>query len=131
MKREWSQEDMERMIAGLEQEGLLEAPPSLEQNVMRMIAHMDGEKVEQEKYSPRTRKLFYQLKICAAMAASLVLVVSSGQLKKQEGYLFAESHKPNGWVERIAERTDSWGDRIGEFSGFIMKQIMEVTEYEK
>lgn len=131
MKREWSYEEIDRWIKTLEEDGLLEAPPSLEENVMWHIAHMDEEKGRQEKYSPHTRKFFYQLKICAAMAASLFLVFSSGSMKKErENYVFppAQEHQ---LVDRLAEGTDRLGRQISDFSGFLMEQIMEVTTYEK
>lgn len=131
MKREWSYEEVDKWIKILEEDGLLEAPPSLEQNVMWRIAHMDEDKGRQERYSPQTRKFFYQLKICAAMAASLFLVFSSGSIKKErENYTFPVAQEYH-LADRLAEGTDRLGRQISDFSGFLMEQIMEVTSYEK
>lgn len=131
MKREWSYEEINQWVNTLEEGGLLEAPPSLEQNVMWRISHMDEEKGRQERYTPHTRKLFYQLKICAAMAASLFLVFSSGSLKKEGGEMPFSSAAEYRLTDRLSEGTDRLGRQISDFSGFIMEQIMEVTTYEK
>ncbi|MBM6828597.1 hypothetical protein H9X85_02985 [Anaerotignum lactatifermentans] len=131
MKREWSNEEIDRWIKTLEEDGLLEAPPSLEQNVMRRIAHMDEEKGRQQRHSPQARKFFYQLKICAAMAASLFLVFSSGSIKKEGEHSVFPVAQEYGLADRLAAGTDHLSRQISDISGFLVEQIMEVTSYEK
>ena len=74
MGQRFTEEQLEQMIMQLEQGGLLQAPPSLERGVMEKIARLEEENQADIRFSSKTKRIFYQLKIGAAMAASLVLL---------------------------------------------------------
>lgn len=74
MGQRFTEEQLEQMIMQLEQGGLLQAPPSLERGVMEKIARLEEENQADIRFSSKTKRFFYQLKIGAAMAASLVLL---------------------------------------------------------
>ena len=137
MGRYLTTQEWEQMISQLEQGGLLEAPPTLEAGVMEKIAMLERQEAMDHRYSEKTRRVFYQLKISAAMAASLVLVLlPTGSLSYeaspygQAKQMVWEREEPS-WLDYMQQGVSTISEGVSSFSGYAMNQIMEVFSYDK
>ncbi len=123
--KELTSEQLEAIIAALEQGGLMKAPPSLAQGTMRKIACIQ----KQEKQTPKTKQgwFAYRLKIVVAMAASLFLVFLPVSERIQ---LSAIQHQQT-FGTRLAQGVFEMSTGIRELSQITVQQMMEVLDYEK
>ena len=122
----------------LEQGGLLQAPPSLERGVMEKIARLEEENQADIRFSSKTKRIFYQLKIGAAMAASLVLLaLPMGHGSYEESpygkaqQMVQEEEEKESLLDYMQQGTKILSDGVTGFSDFAMKQITEVLDYGK
>ena len=120
MGRYLTTQEWEQMISQLEQGGLLEAQEAMD-----------------HRYSEKTRRFFYQLKISAAMAAALVLVLlPTGSLSYeaspygQAKQMVWEREEPS-WLDYMQQGVSTISEGVSSFSGYAMNQIMEVFSYDK
>lgn len=133
MKENLSLERIEKIMQNLEQQELLKAPPDFEQKVMARIAERDRAKKKVSGFSEGTRRFFYQMKIAGAMAASLLLLVPSGQQiigssLQSAGNVFVQE---NVLTNKMRRGTDRLSKDLDKVSGYMMKRITEVVTYEK
>lgn len=137
MGQRFTEEQLEQMIMQLEQGGLLQAPPSLERGVMEKIARLEEEEQNDIRFSSKTKRIFYQLKISAAMAASLVLLVlpaGHGSYKESpygKAQQMVQEEERESLLDYMQQGTKVLSDGIAGFSDFAMKQITEVLDYGK
>lgn len=136
MGQRFTEAQLEQMMMQLEQGGLLPAPPSLERSVMEKIGRLEEENQADMRFSSQTKRIFYQLKIGVAMAASLVLLV----LPVGHG---SYEQSPHGKAQQVIQEereslldymeqgTRMLSDGVSGFSDFAMKQITEVLDYGK
>lgn len=121
-----SAEQLEAIIAALEQGGLMDAPPSLAQGTMQKIARLQKE----NKPTPKTKQgwFVYRLKITAAMAASLILVFLPVPERME---LSAAPQQKMTWSMHLSEGISEIGAQISDFSQSTVQQMMEVLHYDK
>lgn len=138
MGQRFTEEQLEQMIMQLEQGGLLQAPPSLERGVMEKIARLEEENQADIRFSSKTKRIFYQLKIGAAMAASLVLLaLPMGHGSYEESpygkaqQMVQEEEEKESLLDYMQQGTKIFSDGVTGFSDFAMKQITEVFDYGK
>lgn len=138
MGQRFTEEQLEQMIMQLERGGLLQAPPSLERGVMEKIARLEEENQADIRFSSKTKRIFYQLKIGAAMAASLVLLAlpmgygsyeESPYGKAQQ--MVQEEEEKESLLDYMQQGTKILSDGVTGFSDFAMKHITEVFDYGK
>ena len=119
MGQRFTEEQLEQMIMQLEQGGLLQAPPSLERGVMEKIARLEEENQADIRFSSKTKRIFYQLKIGAAMAASLVLLalpMGHGSYEESPyGTGGRRKGKPAGLYAAGNENPQRWCDGLFRF----------------
>lgn len=121
MKEQFSIQEMEKIIQQLEQEGLLQAPPSLEVGVMERISR----RTQYGKESKHAT-VWYRLKIGAAMAASLVLLFLPMPQKMQQ-----EQSQEESFVGYMMQGASAITNGLEDISNFAMQQMMEVLDYGK
>lgn len=114
-------ERIEKMIQQLEQEGLLQAPPSLEAGVMEKISRRT-----QYETQSKHAAVWYRLKISAAMAASLVLLFLPMPQNMQQ-----EQKQRESFVEYMMQGASAITEGMETISNFAMQQMMEVLDYGK
>lgn len=133
MKENISLEQIEKMIENLEKQELLKAPPNFEQQVMAKIAERSREKEKVSRFSEGTRRFFYQVKIAGAMAASLLLLVPSGQQILGDSLENTRniSIEQNVLTDKMRQGTNRISNNLNKVSGYMMERITEVVSYEK
>ena len=133
MGQRFTEEQLEQMIMQLEQGGLLQAPPSLERGVMEKIARLEEENQADIRFSSKTKRIFYQLKIGAAMAASLVLLaLPMGHGSYEESpygkaqQMVQEEEEKESLLDYMQQGTKILSDGVTGFSDFAMKRILDI-----
>lgn len=105
---------------------------------MEKIARLEEENQADIRFSSKTKRIFYQLKIGAAMAASLVLLAlpmghgsyeQSPYGKAQQ--MVQEEEEKESLLDYMQKGTKILSDGVTGFSDFAMKQITEVLDYGK
>ena len=114
-------EKIEKMIQQLEQEGLLQAPPSLEASVMEKISR----RTQYEKESKHAA-VWYRFKIGAAMAASLVLL-----FLPMPQNMMQEKNPNESFVGYMMQGASALTEGMETISNFAVQQMMEVFNYGK
>lgn len=136
MGQKMTTEQLEDMIAKLEQQGLLQAPHTLESRVMQQITNKQV--VQQKQPSLRWQRFFYQIKISGAVAAALVLVFlpverSSYEqsMHGQAAYMMQQAEHRRDFFGYVEHGANILTEGITELSGYVAKEIMEVVGYDK
>lgn len=131
MGQRFTEEQLEQMIMQLEQGGLLQAPPSLERGVMEKIARLEEENQADIWFSSKTKRIFYQLKIGAAMA----LPMGHGSYEEspygKAQQMVQEEEEKESLLDYMQQGTKILSDGVTGFSDFAMKHITEVFDYGK
>ncbi len=136
MRQNLTTEQLEEMIASLEKNGLLQAPHTLEGRVMQQVAKKQI--IQQKQPSLKWQRLFYQLKIGGAMAATLVLlflpIKSHGyeqSMHRQATYMMQQTQPHRDVFEYVTRGANTLIEGITEFSGYVTEAMMEVVGYDK
>lgn len=136
MRQDMTTQQLEEMIAKLEQDGLLQAPHTLEGRVMQEVAKKQI--MQQKQPSLKWQRLFYQLKIGGAMAATLVLLFLplksnsyEQSMHRQASYMMQQTQPHRDVFEYVTRGANTLIEGITEISGYMAEAMMEVVGYDK
>ena len=132
LEQDLAQMDLIRWVEQMESEGLMRAPRGMKDSILQTIQQQESEKKETLPQTVKKRsaaKLFaYRMKICGAMAASLLMLFGITQMRLPSGYAPYEKGSP---TEVTVQKNEGYfSKQIDGFSKKIFEWKWEAVQHE-
>ncbi len=106
-----SEEELDALVASIEADGLIAAPPGTEEAVLRKLGRRSAATRPRRQLTPAAELRRYCLQVSAAVAAAILLVFTAPsweQLRPEKKQEREEPHLPETILHRQENTSDLW-----------------------